>query len=135
MRFLSKNGKSFPSIIFRNRWKRWTDYRSTLLLLLLTKEGRNEKRLISIRLPVTRIARVSLKKTGENGNRFLINFQTKAVSKAVQRTDNGVHCCRLVFMVSIVHGWPFVPRQKGHDWKSKSGESETDKNRGRRGES
>lgn len=24
----------------------------------------------------------------ENGNRFLINFQTKAVSKAVQKTDN-----------------------------------------------
>lgn len=33
-------------------------------------------------------SRASLKKTGENGNRFLINFQTKAVSKAVQKTDN-----------------------------------------------
>lgn len=44
-----------------------------------------------------------------------------------------VHCCRLVFMVSIVHGWLFVPRQKGHDWKSKSGESETGKNRTKRG--
>ena len=63
----------------------------------------------------------------ENGNRFLINFQTKAVSKAVQKTDNssllppgihGIHRPRLALCPAT---------------KRKSGESETGENGARWG--